>query len=91
MLVARNLIKSSPLVVSIPAEINRSPEDPLGLSGRMRVEMASLMNVSDAAGPVLKAGPMEFALTQPNAATINNVVLPRDNIVVVRAGVKAFG
>lgn len=56
----------SPLEVPIPTQRDEIPEVPLGTSGRMRVEVASLIQDPSATGPVLKAGPIA-ALTDAKA------------------------
>lgn len=48
----------SPLEVPIPTQRDKSPVESGGVSGRIRVAIASLMNESEATGPVLKAGPI---------------------------------
>jgi hypothetical protein len=48
----------SPFEVPMPTHSDASPEEPLGVLGRTRVEVDSRMKESDATGPVLKAGPM---------------------------------
>jgi hypothetical protein len=60
----------SPLEVPIPTQREASPEEPLGASGRVKVEVASRMNESSETGPVLKAGPMAaFTDVKPTAAS----------------------
>jgi len=48
----------SPLEVPIPTQRERTPEEPVGPLGKMRVDVDSRMNELAATGPVLKAGPM---------------------------------
>lgn len=42
----------------MPTQREATPDDPLGTSGRTRVEVASRIHELAPTGPVLKAGPM---------------------------------
>ena len=69
----------------MPTQSEASPDDPLGALGRMSVDVASRMKVSEDTGPVLKAGPMAaFAhlKLRAMAARIGRVWV-REGMVVV--------
>jgi hypothetical protein len=48
----------SPFEVPIPTQREASPDEPLGVLGRTKVDVDSRMKESEATGPVLKPGPM---------------------------------
>jgi hypothetical protein len=52
----------------MPTQREASPDEPLGVLGRTRVEVDSRIKESEATGPVLKAGPMA-AFTEAIAVT----------------------
>lgn len=63
----------SPAEVPMPTHSEVIPEEPLGIFGRTRVEVASRMNESEATGPVLNAGPIAAFADVQAAATARRI------------------
>jgi hypothetical protein len=75
----------SPFEVPMPTQREASPEEPLGVLGRTRVEVDSRMKESEATGPVLKAGP-KAAFTEAIA-----VMASAEIVCLVKGILNMFG